>query len=1083
MTAPMVIQERPPNSKPAISKRTVRQSEAMLTPTIDLPVTNKEGVDALNTLILRKLAKESFMNGVPRKSGHPGEFHCDRKVGTRETLREARSTSISCKCGSNGDRELLSSFPNPHDNAMCGDFSKNNLAPFDSAKIPDGVGSLLSRVGLDNRKRSDQDLLQFQNSSRFNKAPQDRTLGSTQSFQKFIRSQDSGEGQSASTHSSPKEFLSILAAQASNSKSSMHAVGQTWCIREVNSSGNFIGPEFSPFRRCSADNYEEATALKSKLTCPLSTTDELASSDSNLLRPHVNSPVHTQHAPEEVTTQSSLRNALTKGIQIRFDETADPHTSRCEPRIDSTLSGRDLIRKIFREEGEVEAALLKRAPWSDQLRTAEHVHWNLRELMQREEVEEDVDASLNSLRNEHTVGQGVVENDCQLDELARNLVRNQPGIKQENCSEGCGTPRRVELCTAALKNEESQSDGLILEDRKTESNITSKSQLIEEQSIQRVLVQKERTEGRASMRQNHGFSSCTGDICRNIDSKEEDKHCQGKDPSPDLSKLVASSDSYDDSAAIRELEVDCETGRDDLEVLLKFLTVKQQLRESRRNDFEVVKTEAILRDLISRMKLDSDCSSSVDSVAPLRFLQWYHSGEPVVDDGFVGGKESKEALTPFDISNAVVYDMSPGLTSESNADSQVIYVHKNQKVNHLCTPEVHQLPLEVPTASKSQSLQLMIGLKSTQRTRSCSRNFYNAQPEEYVGMLTDPSEKSEETRRRSGLSRVGTRRAECCISNATLPTQRHAIELGSDEIVRVGSHCYVVKGESSSVTRMESMDERNGGTIGFEIAECNGTSLFKETPCAFMSSQLKNAFESPAADATPLRPSRNLESRSFASNAPAIPWKHQREKLLAVGRNVQHGSPQRRSTVISPANSPQHHRQCRDSPRTKSSANSKPSPMASPRRQQRPRPAMAALNFSAAQLDAQTSFQTVSKDPITNSSQDVDSFPSGISDMVVQESIALAKDSSDPYADFRDSMLEMMQEKNLWQRQDELQDLLLCFLHLNQPIHHHLIHQAFSDVVSYGSPLNYLDLNRKTKLSKDILTKKSSPSNQRHEVT
>lgn len=37
--------------------------------------------------------------------------------------------------------------------------------------------------------------------------------------------------------------------QASNSKSSMHAVGQTWCIREVNSSGNFIGPEFSPFRR------------------------------------------------------------------------------------------------------------------------------------------------------------------------------------------------------------------------------------------------------------------------------------------------------------------------------------------------------------------------------------------------------------------------------------------------------------------------------------------------------------------------------------------------------------------------------------------------------------------------------------------------------------------------------------------------------------------------------------------------------------------------------------------------------------------------------------------------------------------
>lgn len=53
---------------------------------IDLFVINKEGVDVFNMLILRKLVKELFMNGVLRKLGYLGEFYCDRKVGIWEIL-------------------------------------------------------------------------------------------------------------------------------------------------------------------------------------------------------------------------------------------------------------------------------------------------------------------------------------------------------------------------------------------------------------------------------------------------------------------------------------------------------------------------------------------------------------------------------------------------------------------------------------------------------------------------------------------------------------------------------------------------------------------------------------------------------------------------------------------------------------------------------------------------------------------------------------------------------------------------------------------------------------------------------------
>lgn len=239
--------------------------------------------------------------------------------------------------------------------------------------------------------------------------------------------------------------------------------------------------------------------------------------------------------------------------------------------------------------------------------------------------------------------------------------------------------------------------------------------------------------------------------------------------------------------------------------------------------------------------------------------------------------------------------------------------------------------------------------------------------------------------------------------------------------------------------------------------------------------------QSRTADAIQLRAGRNSESRSVSGSAPAIPWNYQREMKSPIGRSVQPASPSRRSALKSPTYSPQHHRQCCESSATKPSPNNRYSSLSLPQGQQRQRPATAKIHSSAAQHGAQTSTKIPSKELSSQASQDVSMFPAGISDSVVQESIALAKDSSDPYADFRDSMLEMMHEKNLWQRQDELQDLLQCFLHLNQPMHHQLIHQVFSDVVCNGSHLNNHAQSSKSKRSKVISNHKSSPSRPRPE--
>ncbi|MFS7897054.1 putative transcription factor OFP family [Helianthus anomalus] len=60
-------------------------------------------------------------------------------------------------------------------------------------------------------------------------------------------------------------------------------------------------------------------------------------------------------------------------------------------------------------------------------------------------------------------------------------------------------------------------------------------------------------------------------------------------------------------------------------------------------------------------------------------------------------------------------------------------------------------------------------------------------------------------------------------------------------------------------------------------------------------------------------------------------------------------------------------------------------------------------------------------------------------------SLAVEKDSDDPYVDFRDSMLQMIMEKQIYGR-DDLRELLNCFLQLNSPYYHGIIIRAFTEI-------------------------------------
>ncbi|EPS57851.1 hypothetical protein M569_16966 [Genlisea aurea] len=69
--------------------------------------------------------------------------------------------------------------------------------------------------------------------------------------------------------------------------------------------------------------------------------------------------------------------------------------------------------------------------------------------------------------------------------------------------------------------------------------------------------------------------------------------------------------------------------------------------------------------------------------------------------------------------------------------------------------------------------------------------------------------------------------------------------------------------------------------------------------------------------------------------------------------------------------------------------------------------------------------------------------PSSKSLSKIFDSRAVVKDSDDPYRDFRDSMIRMITEREIY-TEDGLRRLLRCFLELNPPHHHGVIVKAFA---------------------------------------
>jgi uncharacterized protein (TIGR01568 family) len=61
------------------------------------------------------------------------------------------------------------------------------------------------------------------------------------------------------------------------------------------------------------------------------------------------------------------------------------------------------------------------------------------------------------------------------------------------------------------------------------------------------------------------------------------------------------------------------------------------------------------------------------------------------------------------------------------------------------------------------------------------------------------------------------------------------------------------------------------------------------------------------------------------------------------------------------------------------------------------------------------------------------------------DSFAIEKESDEPYEDFRNSILQMILERDIYSEKD-LQELLECFLQLNAKCHHHVIVEAFMEI-------------------------------------
>ncbi|KVI11604.1 transcription repressor OFP8-like [Cynara cardunculus var. scolymus] len=64
---------------------------------------------------------------------------------------------------------------------------------------------------------------------------------------------------------------------------------------------------------------------------------------------------------------------------------------------------------------------------------------------------------------------------------------------------------------------------------------------------------------------------------------------------------------------------------------------------------------------------------------------------------------------------------------------------------------------------------------------------------------------------------------------------------------------------------------------------------------------------------------------------------------------------------------------------------------------------------------------------------------------LVKDSFAVVKKSSNPHEDFRVSMVEMIVEKQIFGEED-LQNLLQCFISLNSEEHHRVIFEVFTEI-------------------------------------
>ncbi|KAG6779843.1 hypothetical protein POTOM_016244 [Populus tomentosa] len=87
---------------------------------------------------------------------------------------------------------------------------------------------------------------------------------------------------------------------------------------------------------------------------------------------------------------------------------------------------------------------------------------------------------------------------------------------------------------------------------------------------------------------------------------------------------------------------------------------------------------------------------------------------------------------------------------------------------------------------------------------------------------------------------------------------------------------------------------------------------------------------------------------------------------------------------------------------------------------------------------------TLKKDNNTSSTQNSESETDPKASRIM-DSIAVVKDSDDPFQHFKNSMSQMILEKNIYSK-DHLEELLNCFLELNSPCQHDVIVQAFTEI-------------------------------------